>query len=193
MLARGHWLTLLARRKVHQTAVVVTQRWHASPPSPAVTCRASSSRADPFEPPKRKRGCPKRKPVTPGSHSGNETAASASCSSYADQASRVKKQGRSGSIQASTVKPQRGSGQQDVQEQDPGDVPVPPLSEAVPVPTQGQLQFPGAVFKLRPYQLDAISTVIKEWKEGVNAQMVMLPTGCGKTVVFAGENLPMLV
>lgn len=78
-----------------------------------------------------------------------------------------------------------------MQEQVPGD--VPPLSEAVPVPTQGQLQFPGAVFKLRPYQLDAISTVINEWKEGVNAQMVMLPTGCGKTVVFAGENSPMLV
>jgi hypothetical protein len=35
--------------------------------------------------------------------------------------------------------------------------------------------------------MEAIQSVVLKWKEeGANAQMVMLPTGCGKTVVFAG-------
>jgi hypothetical protein len=36
-------------------------------------------------------------------------------------------------------------------------------------------------------QVDAIRSIISSWKGGNNAQMVMLPTGCGKTVVFSGE------
>jgi superfamily II DNA or RNA helicase len=64
---------------------------------------------------------------------------------------------------------------------------VPPLSELVPLPGRGEPQYPDAPFKLRPYQVEAIHKVIQEWKAGVNVQMVMLPTGCGKTVVFAGE------
>lgn len=36
-------------------------------------------------------------------------------------------------------------------------------------------------------QVDAIRSIIRSWKGGNNAQMVMLPTGCGKTVVFSGE------
>lgn len=61
------------------------------------------------------------------------------------------------------------------------------LSQILPVPARGQPDFPDAPFRLRPYQVEAIQSVVLKWKEeGANAQMVMLPTGCGKTVVFAG-------
>lgn len=63
---------------------------------------------------------------------------------------------------------------------------VPPLAECVPVPSRNEPQFPDAPFTLRLYQREAIAKVIEVWKSGNNAQMVMLPTGCGKTVVFAG-------
>lgn len=59
------------------------------------------------------------------------------------------------------------------------------LSELVPVPSGAVLDYPDAPFKLRPYQVDAIRSIISSWKGGNNAQMVMLPTGCGKTVVFS--------
>ena len=62
-----------------------------------------------------------------------------------------------------------------------------PLSHVLPLPEPGQPQYPDAPFQLREYQLEAISAIIRGWKEGNNAQLVMLPTGCGKTVVFAGE------
>lgn len=39
--------------------------------------------------------------------------------------------------------------------------------------------------KLRPYQQDAIAGVEREWAEGRTRTLVVLPTGCGKTVVFA--------
>jgi superfamily II DNA or RNA helicase len=64
---------------------------------------------------------------------------------------------------------------------------VPALSDVVPVPAAGQPQFADAPFQLRPYQLEAIREIIKGWKEGNSAQLVMLPTGGGKTVLFAGE------
>lgn len=39
--------------------------------------------------------------------------------------------------------------------------------------------------KLRPYQADAIDAVFKAWGEGMRRPAVVLPTGAGKTVVFA--------
>lgn len=38
---------------------------------------------------------------------------------------------------------------------------------------------------LRPYQAEAIDNVFKAWGEGVRRPAVVLPTGAGKTVVFA--------
>jgi Rad3-related DNA helicase len=39
-------------------------------------------------------------------------------------------------------------------------------------------------FDLRPYQLEAIQTIISSWRKGINGQMVSLPTGTGKTIIF---------
>ena len=39
--------------------------------------------------------------------------------------------------------------------------------------------------KLRPYQTKAMEAVISEWEKGNNKTLLTLPTGCGKTVIFA--------
>ncbi len=39
--------------------------------------------------------------------------------------------------------------------------------------------------ELRPYQEESKSAVFKEWNEGKNKTLLVLPTGCGKTIVFA--------
>lgn len=39
--------------------------------------------------------------------------------------------------------------------------------------------------ELRPYQTDAKNAVIKEWNSGNQKTLLVLPTGCGKTVVFS--------
>ena len=39
--------------------------------------------------------------------------------------------------------------------------------------------------KLRPYQRDAKDSVLEEWDKGVKRTLLVLPTGCGKTIVFA--------
>ena len=39
--------------------------------------------------------------------------------------------------------------------------------------------------KLRPYQLDCLESIELKLQEGVNKQLVVLPTGAGKTVIFA--------
>lgn len=39
--------------------------------------------------------------------------------------------------------------------------------------------------ELRPYQAEAVAAVESEWKEGRERTLLVLPTGCGKTVVFA--------
>lgn len=39
--------------------------------------------------------------------------------------------------------------------------------------------------QLRPYQNDAKNAVISEWESGVQKTLLVLPTGCGKTIVFA--------
>ena len=38
--------------------------------------------------------------------------------------------------------------------------------------------------KLRPYQVDAASAIKAEWDKGNNRTLLVLPTGCGKTIVF---------
>lgn len=37
----------------------------------------------------------------------------------------------------------------------------------------------------RPYQEEAVKEIIKRWQDGVTRQLVSLPTGCGKTIIFA--------
>lgn len=39
--------------------------------------------------------------------------------------------------------------------------------------------------ELRPYQTEARSAVQQEWKEGRKRTLLVLPTGCGKTIVFS--------
>ena len=39
--------------------------------------------------------------------------------------------------------------------------------------------------KLRPYQQEAKDSIFKEWKNGIKKTLLVLPTGCGKTIVFA--------
>lgn len=39
--------------------------------------------------------------------------------------------------------------------------------------------------ELRPYQKEAMSAVLEQWQQGVKKTLLVLPTGCGKTIVFA--------
>lgn len=39
--------------------------------------------------------------------------------------------------------------------------------------------------KLRPYQNEAKNAVFSEWENGIKKTLLVLPTGCGKTIVFA--------
>lgn len=39
--------------------------------------------------------------------------------------------------------------------------------------------------ELRPYQQEAKESVFREWSEGKDKTLLVLPTGCGKTIVFA--------
>ncbi len=41
------------------------------------------------------------------------------------------------------------------------------------------------MFQLRPYQAEAKNAVLKAWDEGYRKTLLVLPTGCGKTVVFS--------
>ncbi|MDI9449135.1 MAG: DEAD/DEAH box helicase family protein, partial [Bacillota bacterium] len=38
--------------------------------------------------------------------------------------------------------------------------------------------------QLRPYQLEAKEAIQKQWAEGILKTLLVLPTGCGKTIVF---------
>ena len=38
---------------------------------------------------------------------------------------------------------------------------------------------------LRPYQQEALTEIFKKWDEGQRKLLLVLPTGCGKTIVFA--------
>lgn len=39
--------------------------------------------------------------------------------------------------------------------------------------------------ELRPYQQEAREAVEQDWKSGIKRTLLVLPTGCGKTIVFA--------
>lgn len=39
--------------------------------------------------------------------------------------------------------------------------------------------------ELRPYQREAREAVEREWEQGRHRTLLVLPTGCGKTIVFA--------
>lgn len=39
--------------------------------------------------------------------------------------------------------------------------------------------------ELRPYQLSAKAAIFEEWDKGVKKTLLVLPTGCGKTIVFS--------
>ena len=39
--------------------------------------------------------------------------------------------------------------------------------------------------KLRLYQKEAVQAIQNQWKEGYSKTLLVLPTGCGKTIVFA--------
>ena len=39
--------------------------------------------------------------------------------------------------------------------------------------------------ELRPYQAEAKDAILQEWSEGRKRTLLVLPTGCGKTVVLA--------
>ena len=38
--------------------------------------------------------------------------------------------------------------------------------------------------ELRPYQTEAVAAIEEEWREGRKKTLLVLPTGCGKTIVF---------
>ena len=38
--------------------------------------------------------------------------------------------------------------------------------------------------ELRPYQQEAKDAILREWKSGIKHTLLVLPTGCGKTIVF---------
>ena len=39
--------------------------------------------------------------------------------------------------------------------------------------------------ELRPYQAEAKAAVFEQWDKGTLKTLLVLPTGCGKTIVFA--------
>ena len=39
--------------------------------------------------------------------------------------------------------------------------------------------------ELRPYQKEAEEAVFEQWENGIRKTLLVLPTGCGKTIVFA--------
>lgn len=39
--------------------------------------------------------------------------------------------------------------------------------------------------ELRPYQQEAKSSIFEQWNNGIKKTLLVLPTGCGKTIVFA--------
>ena len=41
------------------------------------------------------------------------------------------------------------------------------------------------MYELRPYQKEAVEAIFSEWKEEHRRTLLVLPTGTGKTVVFA--------
>lgn len=40
------------------------------------------------------------------------------------------------------------------------------------------------MYQLRPYQAEAKDAILQAWDEGQRKTLLVLPTGCGKTIVF---------
>ncbi len=51
-------------------------------------------------------------------------------------------------------------------------------------PTVPQAEARPAALSLRPYQAESIAAIEGEWQKGVRHTLLVLPTGCGKTIVF---------
>lgn len=51
-------------------------------------------------------------------------------------------------------------------------------------PTVPQAEARPAALSLRPYQAESIAAIESEWQKGVRHTLLVLPTGCGKTIVF---------
>ena len=41
------------------------------------------------------------------------------------------------------------------------------------------------MMQLRPYQTEAKAAVLSQWQDGARRTLLVLPTGMGKTIVFA--------
>ena len=76
----------------------------------------------------------------------------------------------------------------------PPDQPVPPHCEEVsvapppstaPVTLERPVQETSGGFSLRPYQTEAINSIARRRRAGVKRQVICLPTGAGKTVIFS--------
>lgn len=60
------------------------------------------------------------------------------------------------------------------------DVPVPIIEQPILLPNTS-----AASITPRVYQQEAIDAVVEHWAAGIRNALVVLPTGCGKTIVFA--------
>lgn len=54
---------------------------------------------------------------------------------------------------------------------------------AAPLPIEVEID--PSIVKLRPYQAEAVDATFASWGEGNRSVLVQLPTGCGKSVLFA--------
>lgn len=72
-----------------------------------------------------------------------------------------------------------------------GNLPPPPVNAANAAPNAAKaapnpaitVPKPAAI-TLRPYQAESIAAIEGEWKQGHRRTLLVLPTGCGKTIVF---------
>jgi len=47
------------------------------------------------------------------------------------------------------------------------------------------IQYEGIIMKLRPYQEEAVNSIISSYNSGIKRQLIVLPTGSGKTILIA--------
>ena len=72
-----------------------------------------------------------------------------------------------------------------------GNLPSAPVNAAKAAPNmarraanEGSAAQKPAAITLRPYQAESIAAIEGEWKQGHRRTLLVLPTGCGKTIVF---------
>ena len=58
------------------------------------------------------------------------------------------------------------------------------VNEALAAPNPAITVPKPAAVTLRPYQAESIAAIEGEWKQGHRRTLLVLPTGCGKTIVF---------